>query len=391
MFKNLQRRLALGIDWYNTFQKRIPLITDIEIKNKLLAQNLEKACEEKDGILTYAEYLTVEQFGANGYYAVNKRHGQTDIDHRWGPAIAKYCKKSGHKTIIEFGCGTGELGVATCKEYKQITNEKLTWIGVEIDKKLHKKIYDNFRKNSLQNYIGAIVTTLDDIPNIQNALIVFPYSLDNIPPQVFLNMQNTSNKPDALLGISVKNGMLSEEIIPPNILHKKGITLADGLFTQNDYTYKLTGWKLRKGQRLYLATDVFSTLYYSAKKFKNATFIIIDELKNEQWNFGLANLGTPKSLYEKNLPCDERIRYYREGSKHNLYYPMFNISLHKFLHMIGFRSIEYEIEQKLAANLNDKGWYPFRKKFTTYAFIAKQFVEKKITAMPIPSSQKRIL
>ena len=167
--------------------------------------------------------------------------------------------------------------------------------------------------------------------------------------------------------------------------------LKNGLFRRNDLTYKLSSWKLRKGQRLYISTDVFSTIYQCTKKFENPSLIIIDEFRNEPWSFDLGNLGTPKSLYEKNLSCNEQIRYYQESGTHNLYYPLYKESVYKFLSTLGFRSIEYEIEQKKAAELSGRHWLSMKKNFATYAFIAKNFAEKKLTIIPIPSPQRRIV
>ena len=391
MLNNLRSRLSIGNDWLSTYQKQIKLSKNIIIKDKQIRQELELACQKQNGILTYEEYLTIDQFGKHGYYATSTLHGQTDIETRWGLALAKYCQKNGHDTIIEVGCGTGELGIATIKAYKRITNGQLKWIGVEVDKQIHKKILENFKSDHVQNSVESIVATLDEIPNRQNALIVFPYCLDNIPPQVFLNTKSSDSYPDAILGIIVENGMLSEMIIPQNIVSKKGMRLENGLFTQKGFTYKLSGWKLRKGQRLYLATNIFDTIYSYAKHFKNSSMIIIDEFRNEPWSFSLGTLGTPKSLYEKNLICNERERYYRESGNYNLYFPLYKTSMYKFLSIIGFQSIEYEVEQKMAANLSDKRWFPIGRKYSTFVFISKDFVQKEVKTVSISSPQKRII
>src|SRR6185437_1570348 len=105
------------------------------------------------------------------------------------------------------------------------------------------------------------------------------------------------------------------------------------------------------GQRAYIQIDSFGTVYRYAKKFTDATFVIIDEFRTEPWSFALTNLGTPKSLYEKNLVTYDRARYYRESGQHNLYYPLYKDSLLKFLSAIGFQSIAYEVEHKKAASL----------------------------------------
>ncbi len=392
MLKKLYSYFSRGNDLYNTYRKEIQLASHIKVKNKPLYQELEQECKKRNGILTYAEYLDITQFGKNGYYSTSTRHGKTDVDKRWGDALAKYCLKHKHDTIIEFGCGAGELGVATVKAYKQQTKKRLKWIGVEIDTQVHAKILNNFTSHDMQDSVEKIVKTIDELEIKPNALIVFPYSLDNISPHVFLNTNSATSYPNALLGITVKNGTLSEVIIPEEILKKKGIKLENGFFTQNRYTCKLSLWKLRKGQRAYISTDAFITLYTYAKKISNQTsIIIIDEFRKEPWFFNIENLGIPKSLYEHNLVCNDRTRYYRESGKHNVYYPVYKDSLLRFLNAIGFQSIDYDIEQKKAAHLRGRPWIRTWENYTTLAFFANNRVDKKIDILPISFNPQRIV
>jgi hypothetical protein len=391
MLNKINYHLSRGKDWYNTYKKNVYFASNVKIKNTKLAWELEKECEKRNGVLTYAEYLTLDQFGQNGFYTTNLLHGKTNVEKRWGGALAHYCQQMGHDTIIEFGCGTGELGIATVKAYKHLMKRKLSWNGVEIDKQIHTKIINNFRAQNLQDSLEKIAATIDELLPKEKALIVFPYSLDNIPPHVFLNTKNYDSYPNAILGITVKKGLLSEVIIPAEILNKKGISLENGLFTQDKFIFKLTGWKLRKGQRAYIPVDSYKTIYTYAKKFDKATILIIDEFRKEPWFFNLENRGVPKSLYEKNLLTNERNRYYREGGEHNLYYPLYKDSLLKFLTAIGFRSIEYEIEPKKAAELQKKPWFAIAKNYTTFAFFAKDFAEKKNNIIPIPFNPQKIM
>ena len=392
MFKKLYSRISRGKEWYHTYRKEINLASNITVKNKQLYEELEQAAKQQDGVLTYAEYLQIDQFGKNGYYVTSKKHGKTDIENRWGDAIVNYCKKFNLETIIEFGCGTGELGVATAKAYKKLTKKKLMWIGVEIDTKIHTKIFDNFKSQQMQDSVKQLVTTLDEVPKQQNALIIFPYSLDNMPPQVFVNTNSVASYPDSLLGITLANGKLSEVIIPQEMMRRKGLKLENGLFTQDIYTCKLSSWKLRKGQRAYIPIDSYITVNNYTKKFGNeTTMLIIDEFRKEPWFFNIENLGTPKSLYEHNLICNDRTRYYRESGRHNLYYPLYRDSVLHFLNAIGFQSITYDIEQKKAAELRGKPWLSVRKKYATLAFIARNLVDKKTDILPIPFTPQRIL
>lgn len=392
MLKKTHNYFSRGKDWYYTYKKEIKLASKIKIKNKLLYTELELECRKREGILTYGEYLTIDQFGKQGYYHKSIFHGKTDIDKRWGSSLAKYCQDLGYETMIEFGCGTAELGVATVKAYKELTKKQLKWIGVEIDTSIHKKIIENFSSKNMQNSILKIAASIEDLLPEDTILIVFPYSLDNIPPEVFINTSSVSSYPDALLGIIVENGMLSEVIIPPKILKKKGVELANGFYKKNKFMLNLSSWKLRKGQRAYIPTDSFITLYQYAKSFgTNSTFIIVDEFKKEPWSFSLDNIGVPKSLYENNLIGYDRTRYYRESGKHNLYYPLYKDTLFQFLRIIGFQSIELEIEQKKAAQLQRKKWFPISENYTTLAFISKNFTNKKLAVLPIPFTPQRIM
>jgi len=394
MLKKFNSHIAIAKDWYYNYRKEIKLATNIKIKNKLFYRELEQECKRKDGILTYAEYLAIDQFGKNGYYSSGTRHGKTDVEKRWGGAFANYCRQNGFTMIIEFGCGTGDLGVAITKAYKKQTGKTLKWIGVEIDTKIHEKIFDNFSSHNMQVSVEKIVASLDELKayTAETALIVFPYSLDNIPPQVFLNTKPDASYPNALLGVTVKNGMLSEIIISPEILKQKGIKLENGFFTQNNSTCQLSTWRLRTGQRAYISIDSFITLYTYVKMYNlKSHIIIIDEFRNEPWFFNLSNIGIPKSLYEKNLICTDRIRYYREGGKHNLYYPIYKNTLLQFLNTLGFQSVDYEFEQKKAAQLQQKPWISLRENYATLAFVAKNLVNKKVDVLPVTFTPQRVI
>jgi hypothetical protein len=392
MLAQLQNYIAIGKDWYNTSQKKIVLASDIKLKNKKLAQELEQECQNQNGKLTYAEYLTISQFGKYGFYTQNTRHGKTDIENRWASALANYCQTKGYNTIVEFGCGAGELGIATVKAYQQKTKKTLSWIGVEIDKNIHEKIKNNFQRHKLEDSLENIVQSLDEIEPRENALILFPYSLDNIPPQLCINTNKNTSYPNALIGIIVQNGKLTESILEPETLQKKGISIKNGIFKQNNLQFDLTSWRLKKGQRAYIPLDSFRQLYNCTKEWKHkANIFIIDEFRDEPWFFSLGTIGTPRSLYEKNLICNDRTRYYQEAGEHNFYYPLYKYTLLKFLHEIGFRSINYEIEQKMAATLQGKPWIPFKKKYSTLAFDATNWTEKENKKLPIILTQKTIM
>lgn len=391
MFRKLTADLCRVKDYYDIYRKTFTLAKDVVVQNKRLYQELENACQKNGGVLTYAEYLSVDQFGKNGYYSDNNDHGKTDVDERWGSALAHYCQKFGFERIIEIGCGKGELGIATVEEYYKLTKRQLHWSGVEIDKALHKKIRDNFTEHNLIKNIGNITQSIDELPKIENVLIVFPYALDNIPPQQFVNTHSQTTTPNSMIGLKAANGRLSETLLTESELEKKGMTFKEGLFTQNKTTFDLSQWKLRKGQRAYIAPDVYRIVTDYVKKFgKNSSLIVIDEFRKEPWSYTLENLGIPKSLTEKNLLCRDRVRYYRESGKNNLYYPLYQDTLWKFLSLTGFQSVYYDIEQKIASDFSGKRWIPLYKSYATYAYIATTLVPKKPNPIKIPFTPQRL-
>ena len=390
MFKTLQGRISQGKEWHRVWRKDLYLNTDVKVSNKLLYQDLEQECMKRFGVLTYTEYFFLEQFGKHGFYAKSAAHGKTDVEKRWGKALARYCQQHEQDTIIEFGCGTGDLGAVTAKAYQKLTGKQFKWIGVEVDTRLYKTIHQTFKAYGVTDALKKVAATISEIPVMPRPLLLFPYSLDNIPPHVFVNTKTIPSFPDALLGITAKDGMIREVVIPHNVLQKKGIELHNGLFRQHAYTCDLTSWKLHKGQRAYIATDAFVTLFQYSDKYKNADTIIIDEFKEEPLSFNYGHKGVPRSLYERNLFCHDWKRYLREGGQHNLYYPLYQDTVFKFLSTIGFRSITYDIEQKLASKIQGKPWVSLRKNYTTLAVLAKNRISKKQEILPISFNPKRI-
>jgi hypothetical protein len=54
MLKKLTGNIKRAKNWHSTYKKQIKLASNITIKNKQLALELEQACNENEGILTYA-------------------------------------------------------------------------------------------------------------------------------------------------------------------------------------------------------------------------------------------------------------------------------------------------------------------------------------------------
>lgn len=392
-FKQLTDYFYSGQNYYFTLTKKIHL-TQTKIKNTKLAQELEAACEKEGGILTYSQYRAIEQFGKNGYYnnANADKQGMTNTHIRWGDGLAKLCQKYNCDTIIEFGCGTGELAVATVKSYKKQTNKKITWIGIEINETLYPKIKQKFTQEKIQESFGGIYQTLDPIKQKEKTLVVFPYSLDNLPPEIFLNTTNQKSFPNALLGIKVQNGILQESVIQETQLQRKKIEIKNGFFkNQNNQVWDLRTWQLYKGQRAYIPIETCSLLAKYTEIAKQPTLLIIDEFRPPPWNFERNTLGIPKSLYEKSQQCQNIKKYYQDSGEHNFYYPLYLNPISKLLNTLGFQSIKIDIEQKTTAELMQKKWFPIKQRYFTYAIIASKRNAQNHTILPISFWSKKII
>ena len=349
------------------------LLNQVIFKYKKLAKELEEECVKKGGILTYGEYVQIEQYGENGYHANTDKNGFTDVGGRWPAALARYCLKYNYKSIVEFGCGSGELGALIAREYKKISGRDISWTGVEINKTLHERIRKNFKLAGVESSMTAVTTTLDGVREKNKALVLFPYSLDSIPPEIFLTVNNKYSYPDSILGIIIKDGRLSEELIPQSKLEEKGIYFKDGLFKAGKgNTFDLRSWKLHKGQRAFIPTASFGLLAdYVRKMPEGSAFVIIDEFRESPFYFHAGNLGKPRDLYAKGREFNNTARYFQNAGKQICYFPIYKDSLYKFLHETGFRSVQFDIEQKMAAELAGKRWAGLAMHYFTYAFIAK--------------------
>jgi hypothetical protein len=390
MFDAFFNYFYLSRNWYQAMTKQISLAST-KIHDKNLAGELEKACENQEGILTYSQYHQIEQFGVNGYVSRSNKIGLTDVSSRWGEALAQYCIQNNYHHIIEFGCGNGELGVATVKAFKKLSSLQIVWRGIEINESLHEHIKKKFLDANLKNSFGGVVTRLDGLQKISRTLFVFPYCLDSIPPDIFINTQEEPSYPDAMIGMKIKNGILHEEIMSQQMLKAKGITLQNGFYTSEKQTFDLRTWKLRKGQRAYIPVNSFALFsHYVSFLSEDATCIVIDEFRNSPLPFSSGVLGSPKYLYKRKKRFNKEI-YYKQAGKNYLYFPVYFETFYKFLHSLGFRSLTYEIEQIKAAELIGKRKVKIKKNYFTHVFIAKKKHAKELQVLPLIYFPKKFL
>lgn len=391
MLQKFKNYLTSGSNLINTFSGKINLRTT-KISDRKLAEDLEATCAKQDGILTYSEYLNIVQYGNNGYSAVSHKDGRTDANKRWGKALAAYCLKNNYSSVVEFGCGSGELGLTAAGEYKKSTGKILSWTGIEINRRHYEAIENNFKKSGLEDSLNLIVPSVDKINHYVKSVFVFSYSLDSIPPEIFLNTSTNTTYPDSVIGLKIENGVLHEELIPAEIQNKKGIFFQNGLFrSQNSQTFDLRSWNLRRGQRAYIPVNSYKVILQFIKRIANGSaIIVIDEFRNSPFRYEASPLGLPKSMYEKDHDCIDITKYYKESGRHYLYFPNYFETFYKFLHFAGFKNIKFDIEQKSAAQLCGKKWIQLRRQYNTYAFIAGQYVPKSYDVCPIVFFPRKI-
>lgn len=195
------------------------------LQNKSLARELQIACKSRDGILTYSEFLQIDQFGKYGYHETRKYHGETNVETRWAESLAILFARKNYETIIEFGSGNGDLGIQTIIEGKNLSLT-IPWHGIDIREQALKNTLNLASTSSINISNISVSKTIRDIPQGKKSLVVFPNNLSSIPPEIFTtdtNPQNSRDRlfPNSMIGITVENGILEEHIIPDKIMNKK--------------------------------------------------------------------------------------------------------------------------------------------------------------------------
>lgn len=342
-------RLVGGRKYSDWLKNTIALQENVFIKNTALAKELEKACN-KNGFLTYAQFLDIIQFGENGYHNTHKHHGMTDVRFNWPKALVKLCQQENVHAISEFGPGDGKVGVLTLQEAKK-QNYPLFWSGVEINKKLREKIKTAFAKKHLQNHLHQVVATLEELQLSKPCLFVFSYSLDNLPPELFINTTENLHFPNALLGIQVQNGYLCEVILTEKNLQQIHRRLENGIYTdEKGYSWDMSTWQLKQMQRVYVPLASFTTLLAVQKQLpKNSFVLILDEFSFS--NAQTYHLGVPRDLEIYTRDCTDFGKFYKDIGNWLLYYPLLLQPTLSFLSQAGFSVAEKMGEKQFAKKL----------------------------------------
>lgn len=381
-------RLVAGRKNYDLWRSKNFSLQIVPLKNKNLADELEDKCKKNGGFLTFSEYLTIDQYGENGYHIHTRLHGKTDVQNHWPKALVNLCVSSGYEEIIEVGCGDGELAVNTIKAARQ-ADIKLTWSGVELNQDLHQTIRNRFAKEKLTPSLRTIQTSLKNISSRKKSLFLFSYVLDSIPPDIFVNTSTTQSYPNALVAIQVKSGVLKEVILPTEVLQKKKIFLNNGIVTSRGKSWDIRTWQLFPGQRAYIPLAAVSLFEDYAKKApKGSLFVVIDEFRAAEFFPTTNHLGLPKNLLLYNRDCENIGDYYKNAGENLFYFPLYLPSFLKFLNTIGLSTLQYDIEKKLAAELDNKKWIPLKSSYFTYAILASgKYKRGKIVPLQLPISK----
>lgn len=359
-----------GIKNYEAWKAKNYQLKTVELKNSQLAKEIEAECKKKGGFLTYEEFLNIDQFGASGYHSTHNDHGMTATHKRWGKVIAKLCQQNKISQIIEFGPGNGNLARETLRE-SQKNNFNVKWCGVELNQDLGRELKINLEKHGFGSNIMELVPTLDKLKTSKKSIVVFSYSLDSVPLEIFLNTGVKKAYPDSLIGITVDKGILHEIILSSNNLRGKGIIFRKGIYQKNNgYRFDLNNWMLYPGQKAYVCLGAFSILASFASRFPDSMFVIIDEVRPTSYPWETGHLCVPKDLHRYKRDIDIE-RGYREAGNNLLYYPTYFLTLYKLIHSLGFHSIRYDIEQRLAKDIMEESFSSIKGLYATYAFLAQ--------------------
>jgi SAM-dependent MidA family methyltransferase len=325
------------------------------LKNEKLAAELESACRRNYGVLTFAEYLAIDQFGTNGYHANNSYHGEQEKFKYWGEALAKYCIAKGISNIIDFGPGNGDLGISTLT-YGNGIKKKFSWNGIEINEKLRITIKKKFEKTKLSPQLLCLTSKLDDLPIDRKSAVIFSFSLDNLPPEMLINTAGSLSSPTSVLGITMHKNILREVILTDEQLKQKGISLNDGIFTDiQKQALDLSAWKLRHFQRACVPLQAVTILTSLTERLpKGSVILIIDEFSPVPYYAHNKHLNFPKDLMAYWRYFEDLKELYETSGNNLLYFPTYTDSYSRVLKSLGYSNIEVAFEHEMLNKLAKK-------------------------------------
>ncbi len=374
---------------FTDWKKQNYNLQKVEIKNKKLAKELEIACQ-KDGFLTYSEYLQIEQFGKNGYHAHHTDHGFTPTYKLWSEAIFSYLQKNSIHTVIDIGPGNKYLAESLYK-LSQKNNFPILWNGVEVENNFRETIKNTFKDKKYKSFFGRIEESIDKLPYYNNALIIFSYVLDSIPPEIFIHTRKEIGYPDKMLGIKINNGYLEEFILTDSNLLSKNIFMKEGAVIYKNNSFDLSSWMISPMQRAYITLQSFSDTCNVLKKVKNPSLLIMDEIRTSPEVLSSEHFLSPLYLNIKNRYSFTPQKAYERAGELLFYYPLFLSCLLSFLKDSGFQNIQFGPEEKMVSELLNKTWIPDKRfrYFLCYGLLSnKRGQSKKTIRLLFPQPQK---
>ncbi len=381
-------RVFAGQKNYHDRIKKNYSLQYIKLTNTLLAKDLEKQSTSHGGFLSFADYLTTEQYGMHGYHSHASHHGETGIHFRWPKALASLLAQHAIKDIIEFGPGDGSLAATTMREAHKL-HLFPSWTGIEINSQLQEKIRKRFKKEKVKNSF-QVVPSLKQVPFQNQKLVIFPYSLDSLAPEILINTTASIAFPNKLIGVTVQNSMLKE--IPLDQLSQ--LSLAKGkVYTTEGLSFDFSSWKLYPGQRIYAPIQAFSTLYSITKKVpKGSIIVIIDEFRPPPQPQERDHFGLLRDLHLFKRDAFDLEKAYKTAGDNLWYHPFYFVDYYSFLNQLGFNQIIFDKEQKLARILAGDSWTTKNRFYLTYALItdSKKKDPPKHFTIPFPSQGDNI-
>ncbi len=322
-------------DWYDTHYS----LKTVSLKNRRLAKELEAACKRSNGVLTYAEYLQVDQFGRNGYHATHKEHGFQHIHTSTIKEIVELCIQNKLEHIVDIGCGNGSLGIEILKEARQ-RGYTLSWTGIEINEQLHGEIKKRFKTAKLEKSLIEISSSIQHKAKSHGkTLAIFSFSLDSMPPEIF--MSSAASVPDTMIGLQIKDNLLTEIALTKEQLQQKGLIMENGIGTDiYKNKFDLRSWNLAKGQRAYIPIASFSLLKECINTYAVAQLLIIDEFRlpsNEKYR---EHVLVPRILQRFVRDTVDFKNLYENSGKILYYYPLPWNTIVSVLKSLGFQKIQ---------------------------------------------------
>ncbi|MBI2033030.1 MAG: hypothetical protein HYT10_01020 [Candidatus Levybacteria bacterium] len=379
--------LFAGKKYYEDWKIKNYHLRKAVIKNKLLAKELETACQKNGGILTYNEFIAIDQFGKNGYHATHGYHGITGSHKHWAQAVFKLAQKKGYSYIVEVGSADGSLAIDSITQALK-SDYPLFWTCVEINASLQKETIKRFKQKNLTPYLKQTTTIIDNVRFSKPCIGIFSYTLDSIAPEILWNSKKGQHTPDTILGITVKNGLLEEIILTKKQLSEKGISLTNGIYTDSKgIQFDIRSWNLYKGQRAYLSLPAFSLLASFIRKIPlGSMLLIIDEFRPPPAPWHTNHFLFPKDLLMYKRECENIEKTYEYAGEQLFYFPSYLTTTEKLIQSLGCNVEQTDTEQKLAHDLSGRRWLKRPKMYFTYALLtsAKKTASRKLLPVEFP-------